>query len=71
MFRRLGAVAFAGAGVVAPSAGDLLSERVLLPSYGIGGRFQLDARQRSAVRVDYGRGRDGASGLYIGFNQAF
>lgn len=69
--RRMGAVVFAGAGVVAPSAGDLFADRVLLPSYGVGGRFQLDARQRSAVRVDYGRGRDGASGLYIGFNQAF
>lgn len=69
--RRLGAVVFAGAGVVAPSAGDLFTDRVLLPSYGVGARFQLDARQRSAVRLDYGRGRNGASGLYIGFNQAF
>lgn len=68
---RLGAVAFAGAAVVAPTAGDLFTDRVLLPTYGVGGRFQLDARQRSAVRVDYGRGRDGATGLYIGFNQAF
>jgi hypothetical protein len=31
----------------------------------------LDQRQGTSVRVDYGRGRDAASGLYIGFNQAF
>ncbi len=68
---RVGAVMFAGAGVVSPTFGDLFTDRVLLPSYGAGVRFQLDARQRSAVRVDYGRGRDGASGLYVGFNQAF
>ncbi len=68
---RLGGVLFAGAGVVSPTFGDLLTERVLLPTYGAGVRFQLDARQRTAVRVDFGRGRDGASGLYIGFNQAF
>jgi outer membrane protein assembly factor BamA len=71
MRRRLGAVVFAGAGVVGPTADALFTDRVVLPSYGVGARFQLDARQRSAVRVDYGRGRDAASGLYIGFNQAF
>ncbi len=38
---------------------------------GAGLRFQIDQRQRTGVRADYGRGRDGASGLYIGFNQAF
>jgi Omp85 superfamily domain len=71
--RRLGAVAFAGAGTVAPNAGGLLdmAEGTLLPTYGAGARIQIDARQRTAVRVDYGRGTKGASGLYIGFNQAF
>ncbi len=67
---RVGAVAFAGAGTVAPAWNDLGSRR-LLPTYGVGLRVQLDRRLRTAVRADYGRGRDAASGLYIGFNQAF
>lgn len=68
--RRLGAVAFLGAGTVGPTATDLL-RKSLLPTYGVGARVQIDARQRTAVRVDYGRGRNATSGLYIGFNQAF
>ena len=67
---RVGAVAFAGAGFSAPSLGDL-GQAQLLPTYGAGLRVQIDPRQRTSVRADYGRGRDGASGLYIGFNQAF
>jgi len=72
---RLGVVAFAGVGQVTSRAGTLVDiidiDARLLPTYGAGARIQIDARQRTAVRVDYGRGRDGASGLYIGFNQAF
>ncbi len=67
---RIGAVAFAGAGAIAPRASDLGSA-TLLPTYGAGLRVQIDPAQRTAVRADYGRGRDGNSGLYIGFNQAF
>ncbi len=67
---RLGAVAFLGAGSVAPALDAIASHR-LLPSYGAGLRVEIDHRQRSGVRLDYGRGRDGASGLYIGFNNAF
>lgn len=67
---RVGAVAFGGAGAVAPRLGDLGSAKVL-PTYGAGLRVQIDPAQRTAVRADYGRGRDGSSGLYIGFNQAF
>ena len=70
VWHRLGGVAFAGAGVSSPSI-DELSGRRLLPTYGAGLRVQIDARQRTGVRADYGRGLDGASGLYIGFNQAF
>jgi outer membrane protein assembly factor BamA len=68
--RRVGAVAFAGAGTVGERLGALASSAVL-PTYGVGLRVQIDPRQRTAVRADYGRGRDGASGLYIGFNQSF
>ena len=68
--RRLGAVLFAGAGMAAPSLDGFAESRVL-PTYGAGLRLQIDARQRTGVRADYGRGANGASGLYIGFNQAF
>jgi len=67
---RVGAVVFAGAGTVGPSIGALASQSIL-PTYGAGLRFELDRRQRSGVRADYGRGRDGASGIYLGFNNAF
>lgn len=70
LIRRVGAVLFVGAGVSSPSL-TALGQRIVLPSYGAGLRGQIDRRQRTSIRVDYGRGRDGASGLYIGFNQAF
>ncbi|MES2522376.1 MAG: BamA/TamA family outer membrane protein [Gemmatimonadota bacterium] len=70
MRRRVGAVLFGGAGFVAPRLGALFDGQVL-PTYGAGLRVGLDATQRTAVRMDYGRGRAGNSGLYIGFNQAF
>lgn len=70
LFRRLGGVAFAGAGIVAPSL-RAVSRRVLLPTYGVGLRAQLDSAQRTGIRADFGFGRGGASGLYLGFNQAF
>lgn len=68
-WRRLGLVAFAGAGAVAPRAGDL-ARSVWQPSVGGGLRFLLFQRERTAIRVDYGRGR-GSSGLYIGLNEAY
>ena len=70
MWHRLGGVGFAGGGVSSPSFASL-SGRRLLPTYGAGVRVQIDARQRTGVRADYGRGLGGASGLYIGFNQAY
>lgn len=42
-----------------------------LPSVGGGLRYRLDRVARSAVRVDYALGRDGQSGLYVAFNEAF
>ena len=68
--RRVGIVAFGGAGSIASDWSALRGAR-LLPTYGAGVRVQIDPQQRTAVRVDYGRGRDRSSGLYIGFNQAF
>ena len=70
IWRRVGAVAFGGAGFAAPSFGALGDSR-FLPTYGAGLRLRLDARQRTGVRADYGRGLDGTAGLHMGFNQAF
>jgi hypothetical protein len=70
LWRRVGAVAFGGAGFAAPEFSALTESRVL-PTYGAGLRLQLDARQRTGVRADYGRGIDGVAGLHLGFNQAF
>lgn len=67
---RVGGALFAGAGISSPAL-DALGDRILLPTYGAGVRIQIDQRQRTGIRADYGRGRSGASGLYIGFNQAF
>ncbi len=66
----LGVVLFGGAGTLAPRLESLFSHG-WIPSYGSGLRFELDRRQHTAIRADYGRGRDGASGVYIGFNTAF
>lgn len=70
IWRRVGAVAFGGAGFAAPSFGALGESR-FLPTYGAGLRLRLDARQRTGVRADYGRGLDGTAGVHLGFNQAF
>jgi len=67
---RVGGVLFGGAGVSVNSLG-VLSDARLLPTVGAGLRVQIDQRQRTGVRLDYARGLEKASGLYIGFNQAF
>jgi hypothetical protein len=69
-WNRVGAVVFGGAGLAAERVGSLMDGRIL-PTYGAGLRVTIDPAQRTAVRIDYGRGRDSNSGLYIGFNQAF
>jgi hypothetical protein len=69
---RLGWAAFAGGGCVAPRVGELVGgDARFLPSYGIGARWLLFARSRSTIRVDYGRGADEQSGLYVALNEAF
>jgi hypothetical protein len=69
---RLGWAVFAGGGRVAPRLRDLVGgDARILPSYGLGARWLLFARSHSTVRVDYGRGANGQSGLYVAFNEAF
>ena len=66
---RLGGALFAGTGAVANTFTDVRSDD-LVPSYGLGLRWLLIPRERTAIRLDYGRGR-GSSGLYVGLNEAF
>jgi outer membrane protein assembly factor BamA len=66
---RLGAVAFAGFGMVAPNVGDILNARVL-PAGGLGVRFQLTKEYPMHLRLDYAWGRDEGL-LYFGVAEAF
>lgn len=65
-----GYAVFGGGGVVAPTLGELRDARVL-PSFGAGLRFRMDPKTGATIRVDYGRGTRGQSGLYVSFNEAF
>lgn len=67
--RRVGVVGFVGAGTVASAIADL-PKGALLPTYGGGLRFLMNAEQRSAIRIDFGLGK-GSSGLYVSLGQAF
>jgi Omp85 superfamily domain len=68
--RRFGAVAFAGAGTVAPSLGDLGSGR-FLPSIGLGARFLAAPKQGVMISADYAWGSGGSSGLYVYIGDSF
>jgi len=67
---RLGVVAFAGGGFLAPRPGALFDAR-FLPSVGVGARYRVDLVSKATLRADLAFGRDGATGLYIGFNESF
>lgn len=67
---RLGLALFGG-GAQIDSNLDSDEGGTFFPSVGGGIRFRLDARTRSAVRIDFGVGRNGNSGLYVAFNEAF
>lgn len=69
LFWRLGAVVFAGIGGVAPKLGAL-DDSVILPSAGIGLRFQPSKETPVNLRVDYARGKD-SHALYISVGEAF
>jgi outer membrane protein assembly factor BamA len=66
---RFGAVAFAGAGAVAPDMQSLGSS-TLLPSAGLGLRYVAAPEQGVTVSADYAWGRD-SQGLYIYVGDAF
>lgn len=60
---------FGGVGAIGGSPSDLGS--VTLPTYGAGLRFRPIKGERSSLRLDYARGRNGSSGLYIAIDEAF
>ena len=66
---RLGAVAFAGVGAVAPSFSDM-GEAMPLPSAGLGLRFQPTRKSPVNISVDYAWGKH-SSGLYLYVGEAF
>lgn len=67
-WRRLGAVAFAGAGTVAPEVNTLRLDE-LRTAWGLGLRLSLNA-DRLNLRIDRGFGR-GSRGIYISAGEAF
>ncbi|UYZ59906.1 outer membrane protein assembly factor [Hymenobacter latericus] len=70
VYKRLGAVAFAGGGQVARNLGGF-GPNALKPTAGAGLRFLMDRRENINLRLDYAIGQDGSSGFYIAFGEAF
>ncbi len=68
-WRRTGAVAFIGAGTVAPDAGRL-GRGPWFPTVGLGLRALLVPRDRTLARLDVGFGRRSV-GLSVGLGEAF
>jgi outer membrane protein assembly factor BamA len=68
--KRWGVVAFAGAGRVKDSLGNL-GEGETIPSYGVGLRWMVLKSQRINVRVDYARSDNGQSAWYLSVAEAF
>lgn len=70
IYKRLGAVAFAGTGSVANGFSDYaLSD--LRYSYGAGIRFALDKKEKLNIRIDYGIGHGKNNGFYLQLGEAF
>jgi hypothetical protein len=70
IWKRLGAVAFGGAGIVADKATHLRVADTRF-TYGLGLRFTLDKKEHINIRLDYGRGTYNSSGFYLTIGEAF
>lgn len=68
IWRRSGAVLWAGVGNVFPSF-DRFMWRHTLPNFGIGYRWEF--KKNTNVRLDYGFGKSGQSGFIFNINEAF
>jgi hypothetical protein len=67
--RKVGMVAFAGIGEVAPKVSEFAAGN-LLPSVGAGLRFMVSEANRVNISVDYARGKEG-DGVYFYIGEAF
>ena len=69
VWKRFGAVAFAGMGDVAPGVGDLTTAAGLT-TWGLGLRWLVNTEEKVNVRMDFGFGKDD-SGFYLSLGEAF
>ncbi len=69
IWKRLGAVAFAGLGDLAARPEELALGQALY-SYGLGLRFTIERQQKLNIRMDYALG-EGYSGFYLTLGEAF
>lgn len=70
LFGRFSMVVFGGIGNAFDNFGEL-HEATIKYVYGVGGRLQASKHEKINLRVDYGRGRFGDSGLYLTISEAF
>ena len=70
LFWRFNGVLFGGVGQVGNTLADF-DEGGLKYTGGAGLRFRFNRRDRLNVRFDYGVGRDGSTGFYFNFGEAF
>ncbi len=69
IFWKLGVIAFAGMGDVAPAI-DKITISTVKPTYGLGLRFRFDELSKLDLRMDIGIGK-GTTGVYFGAKQTF
>jgi outer membrane protein assembly factor BamA len=70
VYRRFGAVVFAGTGSVGRNFADYTLQD-LKYSYGAGLRFALDKKEKLNMRIDYGIGQGKNNGFYLQLGEAF
>jgi outer membrane protein assembly factor BamA len=70
LFWRFNGVLFGGVGQVGNTLADF-DEGGLKYTGGAGLRFKFNRRDRLNIRFDYGVGRDGSTGFYFSFGEAF
>jgi len=67
---KIGAVAFGGVGGVASEINNFELNNTV-PSAGVGIRYRMDESDKINIRLDYGVGLYGSSGIYLTFGEAF
>ncbi|MCQ2958950.1 MAG: BamA/TamA family outer membrane protein [Bacteroidales bacterium] len=70
IWNRFGLVVFGGLGNTYPKISEINSNHIKYV-YGAGIRFQSDTRSNINLRMDYGRGSFGDSGIYMTMREAF